>query len=257
MFRIAILVLTLAVVLTKIVAQDDSPIAREAVRKACAESEQKLTKIVIAMHNYHMNHTNKMPAHAMYDATGKKPLLSWRVSLLPYLGQASLYKKFRLNEAWDSAHNKQLLKEMPSIYVVPGVKSDIGMTHYQVFTMPVESIPGKTRLYMPVFSLSPNRVSLGQVTAKDGTSNTIAVTEATTPVEWTKPQDLVLEHDDAPLPKLGIRPNTNEFLIVTVTGDTKRIRRTLPDMNEHTRILKQMIGWKDGQKFKMERIIEE
>jgi hypothetical protein len=42
--------------------------------------------------------------------SGGKPLLSWRVKALPYHELQPLYKEFKLEEAWDSAHNKALLK---------------------------------------------------------------------------------------------------------------------------------------------------
>ena len=46
--------------------------------------------------------------------------LSWRVHLLPYLGEHKLYRKFHLDEAWDSPHNQRLLDKMPAIYQVSG-----------------------------------------------------------------------------------------------------------------------------------------
>ncbi len=42
--------------------------------------------------------------------------LSWRVSLLPYLGEQKLYDQFKLDEPWDSATNFALLKNMPEVY---------------------------------------------------------------------------------------------------------------------------------------------
>src|SRR5262249_29159759 len=44
------------------------------------------------------------------------PLLSWRVAILPYIGQRALYQRFRLNEPWDSKHNKKLLAQMPKVF---------------------------------------------------------------------------------------------------------------------------------------------
>ncbi len=43
-------------------------------------------------------------------------LLSWRVFLLPYLGHDSLFAQFRLDESWDSPHNRALLPQMPEFY---------------------------------------------------------------------------------------------------------------------------------------------
>ncbi|MCH7725943.1 MAG: hypothetical protein IH991_05605, partial [Planctomycetes bacterium] len=47
-----------------------------------------------------------------------KPLLSWRVMLLPFLGAAEedLYRHFYLDEPWDSEKNKKLLDSMPEVF---------------------------------------------------------------------------------------------------------------------------------------------
>ena len=42
--------------------------------------------------------------------------LSWRVHLLPHLGEEALYAEFKLDEPWDSEHNKSLLDRMPAVY---------------------------------------------------------------------------------------------------------------------------------------------
>ncbi len=39
--------------------------------------------------------------------------LSWRVAILPFLGYNNLYIEFKLDEPWDSDHNKKLLSKMP------------------------------------------------------------------------------------------------------------------------------------------------
>jgi|GEM_PF-2100424 len=55
--------------------------------------------------------------------------LSWRVHLLPFLGEAELYQQFRLEEAWDSPANKKLIKKMPKVW---GSSPD-GKTRVQLF----------------------------------------------------------------------------------------------------------------------------
>ncbi len=55
------------------------------------------------------------PTAAILDKNGK-PLLSWRVALLPYIEQDALYRQFKLDEPWDSEHNKKLIAQMPKIY---------------------------------------------------------------------------------------------------------------------------------------------
>ena len=57
------------------------------------------------------------------------------MAILPFLEQA-LYNEFKLDEPWDSPHNKDLLARMPPIYVVPGAKAEPGMTFYRGFSGP-------------------------------------------------------------------------------------------------------------------------
>ena len=147
--------------------------AREAARRA--QCVNNLKQMGLAFHNYASAHGGFPPA-AITARNGKR-LLSWRVAILPYLDQGSLYEKFKLDEPWDSPHNKELLKYMPKIYEclskpLPGE----GMTCYRAFV-------GKDTLLDPIRS-----VKLSHVT--DGTSNTLMVVEANDAVAWTKPDDL-------------------------------------------------------------------
>src|SRR6516164_4079520 len=56
-------------------------------------------QIALAMHNYHDAY-NGLPAQAIYSKDGK-PLLSWRVAILPFIEEDNLYRQFKLNELWD------------------------------------------------------------------------------------------------------------------------------------------------------------
>src|ERR1700731_3796855 len=89
--------------------------AREAARRA--QCTNNLKQIGLAFHNYH-SANNAFPRAAITDKQGK-PVLSWRVAILPYIEQQELYKKFKRDEPWDSPHNKALLKEVPTTYVCP------------------------------------------------------------------------------------------------------------------------------------------
>ena len=98
-------------------------------------TERKLHQIGIAFYNYHDSRrsetTSNFPPAATTDAKGK-PLLSWRVRLLPFLLEQDLYYRFHHDEPWDSPHNAKLIKEMPGIYATPG--TDIqGRTSVMVF----------------------------------------------------------------------------------------------------------------------------
>ena len=143
------------------------------------------------MENYAAYHGGRLPPAVSRDPEGQ-PLLSWRVLLLPYIEEESLYKEFHLDEPWDSPHNLTLLPKMPRIYRAPpdtGLENRSDATFYQVFTGPD----------------TPFGIAAGPRLPDDfpkGISATILVVEAGEAVPWTKPQDV--DYDpDKPLPKLG------------------------------------------------------
>jgi prepilin-type N-terminal cleavage/methylation domain-containing protein/prepilin-type processing-associated H-X9-DG protein len=158
--------------------------AREASRRT--KCLNNLKQLGLAMHNYH-DKEGSFPPAAVFDKNGKA-LLSWRVLLLPYLEADDLYKEFKLDEPWDSAHNKKLLAKMPPLFASPAAKPDATDTIYQTFVGDGTVFEGK------------KGIAINDI--KDGTSNTIMIVEAADAVPWTKPADL--PYDPAkPLPKLG------------------------------------------------------
>ena len=110
-----------------------------------------LKRIGLAMHNYESAEGHFPPA----AITGKdgKPLLSWRVAILPYLedydgqSRSDLHKTFQLDEPWDSPHNKALLARMPAVFASPGDGNrSPSSTAYRGFVGPGESsAPGPWR----------------------------------------------------------------------------------------------------------------
>ncbi len=150
-------------------------------------SVENLKQIILAMHSY-ADVNGHFPPAAVYDNDGKA-LLSWRVLLLPYLEQDELFKQFKLDEAWDSEHNKKLLAKIPKIYAPPRGKHKEHSTVYQVFV-------GKDTVF------EKTQGARFPADIPDGTSNTIAIVEAAEAVPWTKPADLAYD-PEKPLPKMG------------------------------------------------------
>ena len=73
------------------------PARQSAIRSQCVNNEKQ---IGLAIHNYIASHGSFPPAYTQDNAG--KPLLSWRVLILPYIEQDALFKEFHLDEAWDS-----------------------------------------------------------------------------------------------------------------------------------------------------------
>lgn len=123
--------------------------------------------------------------------SSKRPMLSWRVHILPYLDQRVLYEKFKLNEPWDSPNNIQLLDMMPEIFRDP--RDPIGSS--------------KTRLVRIVGQGTPFSETGGGPKFRDftdGLSNTILTicAGADKSVPWTKPDDLPFD-PTAPVACIG------------------------------------------------------
>jgi hypothetical protein len=143
-------------------------------------STNNLKQLGLAMHNYESTHQH-LPTPATLGKKGKK-LLSWRVEVLPYIEQDDLYKKFNLDEAWDSEHNLKVFKDnpMPKVFAIPGTTNEADKkTHYQVFV-------GNGAMFEPTGPTKLTEIS-------DGTSNTFMVATAAKAVEWTKPDDIEFE----------------------------------------------------------------
>ncbi len=139
-------------------------------------------QLALAMHNFHDNY-GFFPGKYTVDTNGR-PLLSWRVALLPYLEQAPLYAKFKLDEPWDSEHNLPLAAQMPDVFRVEGdeLAADKCCVRLPVIAGGLWSGDGPPRTFRDI---------------TDGTSNTIWVATApkSAAVVWTKPDDWNLEED--------------------------------------------------------------
>jgi hypothetical protein len=198
--------------------------ALDNLRELARTSDCRLKQIALAFLNYNDSHGGRLPPQAIRSPDGK-PLLSWRVALLPCLDQEQSYNRFHLDEPWDSPHNIGLLAEIPIIYQPrPNVVAEPGTTLFQVFVGPGtpfgSDMPGIPRTFV------------------NGTSNTILVAEASIGVPWTKPADLVYD-PLGPLPALGkvlhedrllfrVRQPTS-FRVGLADGSSHAIKKTVSE----------------------------
>jgi RNA polymerase sigma factor (sigma-70 family) len=170
---------------------------------------EDLAKAILA---YHADR-GRLPPHALYAADGKTPLLSWRVLVLPYLGDEAkrLYAEFKLDEPWDGEHNIRLVRRMAAVFAPrSGWKKAVPTSSKD----PPAADNEEEEETEPVQSTTPFQVLVGPGTlfdgprgrplsdATDGAANTVLIAQAFHQVPWTKPQDLVYA-PDKPLPRLG------------------------------------------------------
>lgn len=113
----------------------------EAVNRA--KRRDRLQAITLAMLIYEKEHGHLPPAWTV-DSQGK-PLHSWRVLLLPYLGEETkkLYGKIRLDEPWDSKHNQQFHEVADTTYRSAYDDAKVGETHYAVMVGPKTAFRGE------------------------------------------------------------------------------------------------------------------
>jgi RNA polymerase sigma-70 factor (ECF subfamily) len=197
---------------SKVPDPDPAEVAAKEQRVGRALSEQNLSQIALAMHQYRED-LGAFPPSSINDPDGK-PLLSWRVAILPYLGQRELYNRFHLDEPWDSPHNKALLGEMPERYA-PYVreKKAQGATFYRVFVGPGAAFVAEKSLTDADFT--------------DPKGATILVVEAGESVPWTKPEELPFD-PEGPLPKLGGHL-AGGFVLATVDGARRYVSRPVDE----------------------------
>jgi hypothetical protein len=203
--------------------------AVQKVRDSAARltSANNLKQIGIAFHSYHDTYGH-MPSAAICDKNGK-PLLSWRVALLPFVEQNALYQQFNLDEPWDSEHNIKLSRTMVKVYMHPQApaSAEVGLSHYRLFH-------GKDA----IFDLKAKNRNLA--TIADGSSNTWMVVEAAEGVPWTKPDDF--EYDPKkPLPKFAPFARGG-FNALYGDGSVRFIRDTTPE-----KIIRAMITANGGE----------
>jgi RNA polymerase sigma factor (sigma-70 family) len=173
--------------------------ARQAPEQARDTSIDHMKQIMLAFHNYH-DVNGHFPPRAIFGADGE-PKLSWRVALLPFLDQGALFQQFRLDEAWDSPHNKTLVARMPDVFATPSSPTNDGTTRIRLFEGPGTMFDGARGMKI--------------MDVTDGTSNTVAIVAGREPVPWTRPGELPFARGK-PLPALD---NSDEHGVLVGIAD--------------------------------------
>ena len=190
--------------------------ARSAALEASSNNNKK--QIALAMHNFH-SARGAFPAGYNADEQGQ-PLLSWRVHVLPYLEQASLYEKFHLDEPWDSPHNKKLIESMPNVYLSPNSTAEAGKTTYL-------GVGGADGVFVRPQPDGLLGTRMREIT--DGVSKTVLTVETVdeAAVIWTKPGDFAPGKKD-PWKNLR-RGQLGGVTVGYADGSVRQIPKDTPD----------------------------
>ncbi len=136
--------------------------------------KMNLKAIGVALHSYHDSNAHFPPAYS-----SSIPPHSWRVALLPWLDQQSLFENYATTEVWNSNANLPMLDARPNVYACPEV-SKPSLTSYQAAVSSRTPWPWDTATRFQDFT--------------DGSSNTLMLFDVHDPeVEWTHPKDLTLQ----------------------------------------------------------------
>ena len=191
-------------------------LGRAAIRVASRNHRMnRFKQIGLGFWNYHDAYKT-FPA-AVCDKDGK-PLLSWRVAVLPYLENNPLYKEFHLDEPWDSEHNLKLIKRMPAVFADPdpAVRKGVGDPFKTTYVVPT----GEGAVFHGGKAKALKEVS-------DGLSSTVLAVE-TVPeraVIWTKPDDWEVDWKN---PLDGIRRDDGRpFTCVFCDGSVHILRNNI------------------------------
>jgi hypothetical protein len=189
------------------------------------ERERSLANLARAIEKYHKD-KGHYPAQAILDKDGK-PLLSWRVAILPYLENTwisndgpgekqinspkELYDLFKLDEPWDGPNNKKLITRLPGVYRAPW--SVLPYNQISIGKTTTLAVVGKGGIF------DPTKKTVSETDVRDGLKQTLLLLqleEAGHAVYWTKPADIALTAEGK-LPADG--PNFNRrFAVVYADG---------------------------------------
>ena len=170
--------------------------AREGSRRSSCKC--RLKQFGLAFHNYHEVYGTFPPAFVL-GPDGRK-WHSWRVLILPYLGEQRIYAEYKFDEPWDGPNNRKLLEKMPQVFACPSRPCEAKpAVVLAIGVLACSDGPGPSAAngytsYAAVLGKDcafrgTKPVTIPEIT--DGSSLTMLIGECTrTKIPWTKPEDI-------------------------------------------------------------------
>lgn len=198
--------------------------------------QANLRRIALAMLLYRAEHDGAFPPAFTVDAQGN-PLHSWRVLLLPYLGEKELYAQIRLDEPWESEWNRRLHDQCPEVYRCPTAEK-CTPKRLRITSIPWGEQRDDPTILAPKAGETNYSVIVGPNTLFDGSGvgkkpektgepqdalfSTVLVTERLDAVNWMKP--------DAEITEVNALIGLNPFLI-NEEGEVRRKPGTIGSLH--------------------------
>jgi hypothetical protein len=134
---------------------------------------QQVSRALLAYENAN----GRLPPAYVADANGKL-MHSWRVLILPYLGETALFQQYNLAEPWDGPNNSKLAAQIPAAYR----EQSGGATDSNTFAIVDDEAAWTGNVGRTLASIT------------DGLSSTILCIEASgLGIHWMSPQDVSLD----------------------------------------------------------------
>jgi hypothetical protein len=185
-------------------------------RQSC---EDNLRRIATALSVYHDRYGRFPPAYL--TGPDGKPAHSWRVLILPQLGEQSLYAQYRFDEPWDGPNNSLLHLRMPAVYGCPADPMVVARTDTSYL-----AVIGK-------LTAMDTNAGRSRDSILDGPENTLLVVEShESGIGWLEPRDLpvnALAKGINGIGKLTARSeHMNGAYAITADGKVHLLRDTTP-----------------------------
>ena len=182
--------------------------ARTAARDV--QSSNHLQQITLAVHNYHDAY-RQFPYGASVNKDDK-PTMSWRVGILPFLGNVNVYDQIDTSKSWQSPENRGFNDEIIESFNSPNDTQPQTNTSYVAVTGKGTAFPN-----------DGTKVRFASIT--DGTANTILFIEfQESGINWMEPRDVSID-EAINIIRNSKRPTVNCGF---ADGSVKRISRDLP-----------------------------
>ncbi|HQX52794.1 MAG TPA: DUF1559 domain-containing protein [Planctomycetaceae bacterium] len=176
-----------------------------------SQCKNNLKQIGLAMHNYYDVYARFPPANH------GGPAASWRVTLLPFVEQQELAKRYDFTRAWDSVENPPLQSQVVPAYDCPSRPTRVDSSGHFLTAYVVPTMAG---------SLFDGAQGPQFKDITDGTSNTImAVESCSMSIVWSEPRDADLQHADISINGPGaVKGQSGSFISSWHVGGAQVLR---------------------------------